>query len=731
MNRLAGSASTYLRQHADNPVDWWPWGPEAFAAAAERDVPVLVSIGYAACHWCHVMAAESFSDAGVAAYLNEHYVAIKVDREEHPDVDAMYMAATQALTGEGGWPMTVFTDADGRCFYAGTYFPPRPVAGRPSFSQLLVAVQEAWDQRRSELEATAESLATSLGRAQAVNRDLIGQLDLTGEATTSTGSLLRPGVLAEAVEALAATEDTVHGGFGGAPKFPGTPLLSFLARYASTGSATAASTDSSGGESAVQIAEDLLARTLTAMASSALYDQLEGGFARYSVTADWSVPHFEKMLYDNAQLLQVYLQWSRLGARHRHEGYLGARIAAETAEWMIRELALPGGGFASSLDADTELAGDHFEGLTSVWTPAQLADAIGDDDAQAVAVLMNVGTGPQPTEYGWPLHPRLEINREEWALFEAVRPALRRARRARPQPGRDEKVVAGWNGMAIAALSEASLALDRPEFAAAAEAAADYLWDVHVDSSSGVPVLHRMSATTTASTASSGTATVQPGEGQLEDYAHCVIGFLALPAATGDERWYERAILLLQTALDRFVVDGALRDTAAGEEGSAAGPAALAGEAPVDPLDDAVPSGTAALALACTLASAYSGSTDHRSVAEQLIGYVGRLAGQAPQVVGAGLAAATVLAAGPTQIAVVGQDSTMRSALRKIAAVHPAPALVLAVGDGTTSARESRVPLLRGRPTGPGGVARAYVCRDMVCDLPAETEAQLRTQLGS
>ncbi|MEH0110338.1 thioredoxin domain-containing protein [Tersicoccus sp. MR15.9] len=729
MNRLAGSASTYLRQHADNPVDWWPWGPEAFAAAAERDVPVLVSIGYAACHWCHVMAAESFADANVAAYLNANFVAVKVDREEHPDVDAMYMAATQALTGEGGWPMTVFTDADGRCFYAGTYFPPRPVAGRPSFSQLLVAVQEAWAQRRSELEATAESLAASLGRAQAINRDLIGQLSITGDATTATGSLLRPGVLAEAVEALAATEDTEHGGFGGAPKFPGTPLLSFLARYASTG------TSADGGDAA-ETAEDLLAHQLTAMASSALYDQVEGGFARYSVTADWSLPHFEKMLYDNAQLMQVYLQWSRLGARHRHEGYLGARIAEETGEWMIRELALPGGGFASSLDADTELAGDHFEGLTYVWTPAQLADVVGDD-AEDVAVLFNVGTGPQPTEYGWPLHPRLELNREEWALFEAVRPALRRARRARPQPGRDEKVVAAWNGMAVAALSEASLALDRPDFADAAVRAADYLWRVHVDETSGAPVLARMSAGGAGAAGSdgfsgaAGSSGAAGAEGQLEDYAQCVIGFLSLFSATGDDRWYERATALLNAALDRFVVDGALQDVPPGDgDGVSDGPAALAGEAPVDPLDGAVPSGTAALALACALASAYSGSTEHRSVAEQLIGYVGRLAVQAPQVVGAGLAAATVLAAGPTQIAVVGQDSAMRSALRKVAAVHPAPALVLAVGDGTVSARESRVPLLRGRPTGPGGVARAYVCRTMVCDLPAETEALLRTQLG-
>ncbi|OMH23802.1 hypothetical protein BKD30_10480 [Tersicoccus phoenicis] len=709
-NRLASSASTYLRQHADNPVDWWPWGPEAFAEAAERDVPVLVSIGYAACHWCHVMAAESFADPGVAAYLNANFVAVKVDREEHPDVDAVYMAATQALTGEGGWPMTVFTDADGRCFYAGTYFPPRPVAGRPSFGQLLLAVRDAWDQRRSELAATAESLAASLGRAQAVNRDLIGQLIATG-APTATGALLRPGVLAEAVQALAATEDAEHGGFGGAPKFPGTPLLSFLARYAATGSPTDA-------ESAAATAEDLLARTLTAMASSALYDQVEGGFARYSVTADWSLPHFEKMLYDNAQLLQVYVQWSRLGARHRHEGYLGARIAAETADWMIRELGLPDGGFASSLDADTELAGDHVEGLTYVWTPAQLADAIGED-ADRVAVLMNVGAGPRPTEHGWPLHPRLELNREERQLFEAVRPALRRARRARPQPGRDDKVVAGWNGMAISALSEAALALDRPDFAAAAVAAAEHLWRVHVHQTAGAPVLHRMSAA----------GVLQPGEGRLEDYAHCVTGFLALFAATGDERWYERATALLEAALGRFVVDGALQDVPADGDGGASGPAALAGEAPVDPLDDAVPSGTAALALACALASAYSGSIEHRSLAEQLVGYVGRLAGQVPQVVGAGLAAATVLATGPIQIAVVGRDSAMRSALRKVAAVHPVPALVLAVGDGDASARDSRVPLLRGRPTGPAGVARAYVCRNMVCDLPAQTEAELRAQL--
>ena len=320
-NALGTEPSAYLRQHADNPVHWRPFGDEAFAFAAARDVPVFLSIGYAACHWCHVMAHESFEDQATAEFLNAHFVAVKVDREERPDVDAVYMAATQAITGEGGWPMSVFLLPDGRAFHAGTYFPPQPLPGRPSFRQVLEAVVEAWTERRGAVEQNADTLARGAGHWPPRQFGVAVRLDRPPEPVGAA-------LLSEAVEALAASEDPDAGGFGTAPKFPPSPVLEFLIRHAAAGSGSAAA------------ARDMAGRALAAMSRSALFDQLDGGFARYSVTRDWSVPHFEKMLYDNAQLLRLYTHWVRLGGTAEFPAAEAADVAGRTADWLLAALGL-------------------------------------------------------------------------------------------------------------------------------------------------------------------------------------------------------------------------------------------------------------------------------------------------------------------------------------------------------------------------------------------------------
>ncbi len=352
-NRLAESSSPYLLQHADNPVDWWEWGPDAFAEARRRDVPVLLSVGYAACHWCHVMAHESFEDEATAALMNERFVNVKVDREERPDVDAVYMEYVQAMTGQGGWPMTTFLTPEGEAFYAGTYFPPTPRHGMPSFPQLLLAISSTWAERRDEATAAAGRITQALAdRAPA------------GAAGSTPPT---PEELSAAVTRLSASFDPRRGGFGGAPKFPPSMVLEWLLRHHAR----------TGEPSALAMA----ARTFEAMARGGMYDQLGGGFARYSVDAEWVVPHFEKMLYDNALLLRAYLHWWRATGSP-----LARRVVEETAEFLLRDLRTPEGGFASALDADT----DGVEGLTYAWTPAQLTDALGPDDGAWAAALLEV-----------------------------------------------------------------------------------------------------------------------------------------------------------------------------------------------------------------------------------------------------------------------------------------------------------------------------------------------------
>src|SRR4051812_30793519 len=438
-NRLAGATSPYLLQHADNPVDWREWGEEAFTEARDRDVPVLVSVGYAACHWCHVMAHESFEDEATAAEMNEGFVCVKVDREERPDVDSVYMTATQALTGSGGWPMTVFTTPDGAPFYCGTYYPPRPAHGMPSFRQVLAAVRDAWQNRRGGLESAGERIVAGIS----ARRDLGPPAPLSAE------------LLDGAVRTLAGTFDPTAGGFGGAPKFPPSMLLEFLLRHAAR----------TGDAQSLEMAR----RTAEAMARGGIHDQLAGGFARYSVDARWVVPHFEKMLYDNALLLRVYLHlWRSTGEQWARE------VADGIARFLLTDLRTPEGGFASALDADT----DGVEGLTYVWTPEQLVAVLGEDDGRWAAEVFEV-TDRGTFEDGASTLQYLRDTGDR-ARLDDVRRRLLAARAERPQPARDDKVVTAWNGLAVAALAEAGALLDRPEWLADAEAAATLLLDLHL-----------------------------------------------------------------------------------------------------------------------------------------------------------------------------------------------------------------------------------------------------------
>ena len=670
-NRLAQSTSPYLLQHQHNPVDWREWSDEAFAEARERDVPVFLSIGYSACHWCHVMAHESFEDETIAAQLNVSFVCIKVDREERPDVDSVYMQATVALTGHGGWPMSVFLDHDGRPFYAGTYFPPEPRHGMPSFPQLIDALSEAWRERREDVMSAGARITEGLAA-----RSLPDSSGLT------------PGLhdLAAAVRSLSRDFDEHQGGFGGAPKFPPSMMLEFLLRYAAlTQDATA-----------LEMAE----QTLEAMARGGIYDQLGGGFARYSVDAGWVVPHFEKMLYDNALLMRVYLHWWRLSGSE-----LAERVVRETAEFLLADLRTAEGGFASALDADSEGG----EGVFYAWSPEQLADVLGEADGAWAASLLRVTAGGT-FEHGL---STLQLRRDpdDAGRWERVRAALEAARAGRPRPGRDDKVVASWNGMAIAALAEAGALLGESTWVEAALAAADLLVGVHL----GAHGDDRLCRTSRDG---------RPGDndGVLDDYGSVAEGFLALYQVTGDDEWLAFAGILLDVAVQHFSDgEGGFYDTADDA------PALI--QRPRDPSDNAEPSGWFAVANACLTYSALTGLPEYREVAERALSVVATLAGRAPRAVGWGLVAATALLAGPLEVAVVGDPSSADFAvLRRVALMGTSPGLVVALGDGEPEA--DAVPLLRDRPAR-AGRATAYVCRAFACEAPTSEPVDLAVRIGA
>ncbi|MDQ3612208.1 MAG: thioredoxin domain-containing protein [Actinomycetota bacterium] len=643
-NRLATSTSPYLLQHQDNPVDWWEWQPEAFTEAERRGVPVLLSIGYAACHWCHVMAHESFEDEQTAAYMNEAFVNIKVDREERPDVDAVYMEAVQAMTGHGGWPMTSFLTAKGEPFFCGTYWPAQRRHGMPSFREVLTSVAQTWQTRRGEVEAAGADVVRRLSRAPG---------GATAEVTAD--------LLDQAFDNLRASYDGVHGGFGGAPKFPPSMVLEFLLRHsARTGSGL-----------------ELVEHTSRAMASGGIYDQLAGGFSRYSVDAKWVVPHFEKMLYDNALLLRVYTHlWRATGADSAE------RVAVETADFLLRDLRTPEGGFASALDADT----DGEEGLTYVWTPAQLVDALGEQDGAWAAEQFEV-TAAGTFEHGSSVLQRL-LEPDDPGRYERVRARLLDVRSSRPQPARDDKVVAAWNGLAIAALAEAGVLFDRPDYVRAAEVCADLLRDLHRTDG-------RLLRTSIDGRAGR-------NAGVLEDYADVAEGLLALFSATGELQRLADAQALLDVVLEHFADGhGGFYDTADDAEQLV--------RRPQDPTDNATPSGLAAAAGALLTCAAMTGSESYRAAATEAVTTVAPLFARQTRFAGWAAAVAEAQLAGPAEVVVLDRPD-----LLAVARLAISPGAVVVTGG----------PLAQDRPSG-----AAYVCRRFVCDAPTQDEQRLAEQV--
>ena len=659
-NRLADATSPYLLQHCDNPVDWWPWSEEAFAEARRRDVPVLLSVGYAACHWCHVMAHESFEDEAIAAHMNEHFVNVKVDREERPDVDAIYMTATQAMTGHGGWPMTCALTPDGEPFFAGTYFPDSPRQGMPSFLQVLQALADAWDNRRDQVARVGADVVSRLREGNAA----------------LPGSTLDVRALDGAATALAGQFDARSGGFGSAPKFPPAMLLEFLLRhFARSGDSYSLS---------------MVGQTCQAMARGGMYDQLGGGFARYSVDRDWVVPHFEKMLYDNALLMRVYLHLWRATSDP-----LAARVAVETGHFMLAELGTEQGGLASALDADSE--GE--EGRFYVWTPDELTEVLGEVDGEWAAELLSV-TAAGTFEHGT---STLQLRRdpddaERWTR---VRAALLAARAGRVRPARDDKVVAAWNGLAVVALAETGVLLDRPELLDAAVAVGELLWSLHVD---GDGRLWRTSRDGQRGA----------NAGLLEDYGCVATAFLSLLGATGDPRWLTRTERLLDRSLEVFPDgEGGFFDTAADAEQLVVRPR--------DVTDNVTPSGTSALAEALLTYAAVTGSGRHREAAESAVAAAGAVARKAPRFASWTLALGEALLAGPVQVAVVG-DRDERAELHRAGLRLTSPGAVVVAGEPD----DNRVPLLAGRGLVDGRPA-AYVCHGFVCDRPVTDPSALRS----
>ncbi|MFT4086900.1 MAG: thioredoxin domain-containing protein [Gordonia sp. (in: high G+C Gram-positive bacteria)] len=650
-NRLGHATSPYLRQHADNPVHWREWDDDAFAEARRRDVPVLLSIGYAACHWCHVMAHESFENEALAAQMNDGFVCIKVDREERPDIDAVYMAATQAMTGQGGWPMTCFLTPDGEPFYCGTYYPAVGRQGMPGFGDVLDAISRTWSERREEVLDAGSRITEHLK---------------ANTAPIPAGPKVDAALLARAVADVLGDEDPRSAGFGGAPKFPPSALLEGLLRtYEYTGDDAALAA---------------VTRTCEAMARGGIYDQLAGGFARYAVDNDWVIPHFEKMLYDNAQLLRAYAHLARLTG-----DALAARVVDETVAFLNDDL-WTGAGYASSLDADT----DGVEGLTYVWTPEQLVEVLGDDDAAWAAGIFEV-TAAGTFEHGTSTLQLLS-DPDDDERFARVQRSLIDARAQRPRPARDDKVVTGWNAMTVTALAEAGVGLGRPEWVARAVECAEALWSSHVVDGA----LRRASLA----------GEVGESAGALDDHAAFATALLTLHQVTGDVTWRDRGTTILDRAVDRFADPddhGAWFDAEAGT---------LIAR-PRDPVDGATPAGASLLAEALLTASMLAPDHDaarYAELAEATIGRSGLILAKAPRSAGHWLAVAQARLAGPVQAAVSQTPDSGGELADQVRRRAPGGAVVVA---GECDA----LPLLDGR--GPvDGHDAVYVCRGTVCGLP-------------
>jgi hypothetical protein len=673
-NRLAAESSPYLRQHAGNPVDWYPWGEEALRAARETDRPILLSVGYSACHWCHVMAHESFEDDRIAALMNELFVNVKVDREERPDIDSVYMQAVQAITGQGGWPMTVFLTPGGAPFFGGTYFPPEPRGGMPGFPAVLRAAHEAFRRSRADVERAAGEITGAL-RA----------------APLPEGADPDPGVVGQAVSRLVEQSDPRRGGFGGAPKFPHPAALELLLRHGfpgTDGAAVAART------------------TLDRMLRGGIFDQLGGGFHRYSVDAGWAVPHFEKMLYDNAQLAAVYLHAHQLAGDASH------RCAVEaTLDYLVREMLLPGGGFASSQDADTE----GVEGRYFVWTPEQVGEALGDAGDDAALACRVFGVSPEGNfDEGRSvlslavsadeLAAELGVSRAEAAArVEGLRRRLLAFRGRRAAPGRDDKVVASWNGLALRAFAEAGAVLDRPDYVQIGRRCADFLLTELV-------VEGRMRRSWKDGAVGVGAF--------LEDLGCAGDGLLAVYEATGEPGYFDAALGLAEEVLARFRdPGGGYFDTAADAEPLLVRPSGLE--------DNPLPAGRSAAAQLFVRLGGLTGEQRWRDRALEIVRPLAAAVGRAPLALGSLAGVLDQLVAPSREVAVAGPPgaAATRALLHEVWRRRD-PYRALAWGPaGSVPLLDGRSPLA-GRPT-------AYVCEGFVCRAPTTRPEELAAQLDA
>lgn len=678
-NRLAQESSPYLQQHGSNPVDWFPWGAEALARALAEDKPIFLSIGYAACHWCHVMEHESFEDAATAEILNRNFVCIKVDREERSDLDSIYMQAVVAMTGHGGWPMSVWLNPQREPFYGGTYFPPERRHGMPGFKELLRNLAEAWQQRRGELQENA--------------RAMLEHLRSPAAAGGAAGALPDAGLLPQALQAVLQSFDWSNGGWGAAPKFPQPMTIEFLLRQ--------------HARSADPLALEMAERTLQAMAAGGMYDQLGGGFHRYAVDDHWLVPHFEKMLYDNAQLARVYLHAFQVTGKPLYK-----RIVEETCDYLLREMTEPGGGFYSAQDADSE--GE--EGRFFVWSVAEVREIL-QADALLFMEAFDVTAGGNFEGHSI-LHVQvpLALLAEKYKLAEdEVESRLARARmqlwavrEQRIKPLRDEKVLTAWNGLALAALAEAARVLGRADYLLAAQRNAEFV----------LGTLHTANGRLLRTWRAGSPAKLNA---YLEDYANYADGLLELYQATFEERWFVAARQLADAMLEHFADDsGGFFDTSADHEQLIT--------RPKDLQDNAVPGGNGMAAGVLLRLAAYTADARYSSAAEHVLARVQASAARYPTAFAQTLQALDFYASAPAEVALVGplQDSGMAELLAELREPYR-PHQVLALLQPLAG---SAIPLLHGRVQ-LGGQATAYVCRNFACQLPVTTRAALHRQAGS
>ncbi|HKX75030.1 MAG TPA: thioredoxin domain-containing protein [Acidimicrobiia bacterium] len=663
-NRLAASTSPYLLQHADNPVDWYEWGEDAFAEARRRDVPILLSVGYSACHWCHVMAHESFEDPLTAAEMNELFVNVKVDREERPDVDAVYMEAVQAMSGHGGWPMTVFLTPDLQPFFAGTYFPRVDRAGMPAFRRVMGAVDQAWRERRDEVGDQARRVV------EAISHDL--------PASSELPQLEGP------YQALASSFDSARGGFGSAPKFPQQPALEFLLRV--------------WEEPWAPAARSMLTETMQTMAKGGIHDQLGGGFARYSVDAHWLVPHFEKMLYDNAQLARLYL-WA--GIEFDRPDFI--EVARSTFDYLLTDLRHPAGGFFSAEDADSE----GVEGKFYVWNFAEFME-VAEDDGPLAAFYFGVSELGN-FEGANILHRAASLKElgehfdlapeEASRRLAAVKEALLARRSQRVRPGLDDKVLASWNGLAIRALAEAGAALGEPRYLEAARSAARFALDHLLDGQGRLRRAHSKGQ-------------VSEVGGFLDDYASLGLALLVLYSATGEVEWYRVGADLIGQ-LERFAdPDGGYFTTEA---------AVGLPKRPKDLFDNPAPSGNSLAAEALLWLSLLTGDLDLRSQAEDTLRSQGAIMERYPSAAMYGASVLHSIRRGTHELAVVGEQP---QPLTAVYWQRSRPHIALAFSSGD----ETQVPLLRQRYV--PGKTLAYLCSGFVCQSPVDNPAVLVDSLA-